>query len=609
MPDELNAPSHRWYQKQYNISLPNEDFSRDFIYASGISKIDAWIDLLAGRDYSVLGFEPLFVADFDDENYRVQGASTPVFSDAITHTRASTATYVDADGVLQTAATNVPRVGHHVWNGSAWVNEGLLHESEARTNVLPYSEDFANAEWEKADSVLAAGIVAPDGTTNSKKLIANTQNVEHRIEDNLTPATGTFTDSVFVKAGELKNLVIRPVHVGATEGPTQQATFDLIVKSTSGVSENCVAQIQDFGNGWLRCSFTFSISGTITGSYQFRLQVTDNANNFVFVGDNTSGLYLFGAQREVGPTPSSYIPTAGVAQTRAADVLTIPAANLPWPAPEYIGPELVTNGTFDTDTTRWYIHGSTTATVSSGQVTVAGDGGFDERIEQQIPTKIGTAYRVTGDFIGGTSSGRITARDFGGAYTTRGTQLLNSAGQFDFTFVAASESTLLQLFQNGGAAGSAIYDNISVREINPLAVSIQMDGRVTYADTNNNNEVLFVRWLNDLDNRVQHFLNTNSSLNPLIFFQESINVADQVDFNNAYSPDILVPFNISGRHGSTFVNGAADGVALTANTTPTALPDLSATDLNLGSKYNGTIRTFRIWSQDITDAGLVEATT
>jgi hypothetical protein len=53
---------------------------------------------------------------------------------------------------------------------------------------------------------------------------------------------------------------------------------------------------------------------------------------------------------------------------------------------------------------------------------------------------------------------------------------------------------------------------------------------------------------------------------------------------------------------------AQDGTALTANTTPTSLPDLSATNLTLGFDYNGTIRTFRIWAQDIGDAGLVEAT-
>ena len=61
-------------------------------------------------------------------------------SDITTHTRASSATYIDADGILQTAAINEPRVGHHIWNGSAWVDEGYLHESEARTNLILDSE-------------------------------------------------------------------------------------------------------------------------------------------------------------------------------------------------------------------------------------------------------------------------------------------------------------------------------------------------------------------------------------------------------------------------------------------------------------------------------------
>ena len=75
-----------------------------------------------------------------------------------------------------------------------------------------------------------------------------------------------------------------------------------------------------------------------------------------------------------------------------------------------------------------------------------------------------------------------------------------------------------------------------------------------------------------------------------------------------YSPDILVPYDIASRHGSTFVNGATDGVALTANTALTALPDLSSADLSLAHQYMGTISEFRVWDKDITDAGLVEAT-
>ena len=43
MADEPNTPDHRWYEKRNNIPLPKEDFSKDWIYDSGIQKIDAWI--------------------------------------------------------------------------------------------------------------------------------------------------------------------------------------------------------------------------------------------------------------------------------------------------------------------------------------------------------------------------------------------------------------------------------------------------------------------------------------------------------------------------------------------------------------------------------------
>jgi hypothetical protein len=72
--------------------------------------------VIGKRPYAIDGvFNPELVLDFQKNYYRTNSVAK-TFPNAITHTRASTATYVDADGILQTAATNVPRVGHHVWN-------------------------------------------------------------------------------------------------------------------------------------------------------------------------------------------------------------------------------------------------------------------------------------------------------------------------------------------------------------------------------------------------------------------------------------------------------------------------------------------------------------
>ena len=94
------------------------------------------------------------------------------------------------------------------------------------------------------------------------------------------------------------------------------------------------------------------------------------------------------------------------------------------------------------------------------------------------------------------------------------------------------------------------------------------------------------------------------------FFQEAAATASLKVTPAATLPfGVNVPFNISSRHGSTFINGAVGGTALTADTTPTALPNLSSTDLNLGRTFMGTIGQFRMWAEDLTDAGITEAST
>ena len=57
------------------------------------------------------------------------------YADLITFSRASSATYLDSDGVLKTATTNVPRIEYDA-DGNRL---GLLIE-EQRTNLLTYSD-------------------------------------------------------------------------------------------------------------------------------------------------------------------------------------------------------------------------------------------------------------------------------------------------------------------------------------------------------------------------------------------------------------------------------------------------------------------------------------
>jgi hypothetical protein len=85
------------------------------------------------------------------------------------------------------------------------------------------------------------------------------------------------------------------------------------------------ATITNFGNGWYRCSFTFTALAAASTSY-IQLATADNGASS-YTGDGTSGIFVWGAQTEVGPFVSSYIPTVASQVTRTSDQPTIAAPN------------------------------------------------------------------------------------------------------------------------------------------------------------------------------------------------------------------------------------------------------------------------------------------
>lgn len=150
------------------------------------------------------------------------------------------------------------------------------------------------------------------------------------------------------------------------------------------------------------------------------------------------------------------------------------------------------------------------------------------------------------------------------------------------------------------------------------AMTIAMEGEMTYADTNTalpnvaiSGALTFFAYNLDNDNYIASNLHTGSTRTGSVHFrQENGSVLDEVLEFNAYSPGTNVPFNIASRHTSSDINGAVDGTALTANTTPTALPDLSATDFQIAPTGVINIKSLRILGgYGATDAELGAATT
>ena len=256
------------------------------------------------------------------------------FSDIITFTRASTATFFDSAGVLQSAANDVPRFDY---NPATLAAQGLLIE-ESRTNLLTYSEAFdTTPDWGfTGSSITPDAVVAPSGATTGDKLVEDSATSLHYTDQTATTSTSSvFTFSVFAKKGERDIFELRIADIGFSSGSRAYATFDLtnVVTLSSGITASDISSaIADIGNGWYRCSLTatLSVSGTTTVAYiSLRTSTSLLSGGQSYLGDGTSGLFLWGAQLEAGAFPTSYIPTTTTALTRAADVASVNTLS-PW---------------------------------------------------------------------------------------------------------------------------------------------------------------------------------------------------------------------------------------------------------------------------------------
>lgn len=240
----------------------------------------------------------------------------------ISFTRTSSATRISSDGLIKTVSATEPRFDFDPTTGECL---GLLIE-ESRTNILTYSEQIDNAAWTKSNCSITpnvAGVLSPDGLATSDKIVENTasSSVHFALQGSSSSSGSVYTFSVFLKAAERTS-----AQVGLLN---QNSPFDNIiayvnlstgqVSSTSfGTVSNLSVSTVAYPNGWYRVVIT----GLVGSSTALQGIVwTANSNDATsaartYTGDGVSGLYIWGAQLELGYFPSSYVPTSASQVTR-----------------------------------------------------------------------------------------------------------------------------------------------------------------------------------------------------------------------------------------------------------------------------------------------------
>ena len=229
-------------------------------------------------------------------------------------TRSTSATRVNKEGLIEVVTNDRPRIDY------TDTSDGVLLLENAATNLVTYSEDFSQSYWPVVGSSVVGGFSSPsaDSSLGAFKLVEDTTGNRHGINHTFTGINSStdYSFSINIKSNGRQWVYFKPF-----DWINSYIWFDVLNGVVGNISNHSSftfknGKINKMANGFFNVSFTVD---TTFPQIQIGLALT-TSNNVTsnYTGDGESGVYIFGAQFEIGNL-SSYISTQGSATTRVAE--------------------------------------------------------------------------------------------------------------------------------------------------------------------------------------------------------------------------------------------------------------------------------------------------
>ena len=257
---------------------------------TGAQQLAPWpslnLDFASGDYLTSAGFADQASVGSANFNLGVSTGATPVF------TRASGATYRYSDGYLRYAPEN----------------------------LLLRSQEFNDALWQKfrtnntgTPSYIDVAI-APDGTQTADAIIPTNVSGTHAYGQTVSITSGQkYSFSFYAKSnGYSRVFVSQFAGTGSVPAAGSGSYFDLSNGTVYGNPSPWVFSITPISDGWFRCTGVFTGGANLTTDGP-AIYVVDSSGNISFTGNNSSSIYIWGAQLERHSSARPYISTTSAA--------------------------------------------------------------------------------------------------------------------------------------------------------------------------------------------------------------------------------------------------------------------------------------------------------